>query len=98
MFTKKYALLFVVSLSLMVSLDCSSITLIRIKELKKVEAHIDSLQMNLVARQDELIREQKSQNELLRLIRADQQVRFDEMGQKMNNQPFVTCQILCVPN
>lgn len=85
MFTKKYAIVLVVSLSLMASLDCSSITLIRIKELKKVEARIDSLQMSLVARQDELMREQKSQNELLRLIRADQQVRFDEMGQKITS-------------
>jgi TolA-binding protein len=71
--------------SVILFLNCSSITLLRTKELKQVEARVDSLQVKLVARQEEVLREQKSQNELLRLIRADQQVRFDEMGQKITS-------------
>jgi TolA-binding protein len=59
--------------------------MLRIKELKQVEAHIDSLQSKLGSQQEEMLKEQKSQNELLRLIRADQQVRFDEMGQKVSS-------------
>jgi TolA-binding protein len=65
--------------------DCSSITMVRIKELKQIQARVDSLQANLMARQEEMLKEQKGQNELLRLIRADQQVRFDEMGQKISS-------------
>ena len=76
---------FALCISFMLSMNCSSITMLRIQELKQVEAHIDSLQASLVSRQEELLKEQKSQNELLRLIRADQQVRFDEMGQKITS-------------
>jgi TolA-binding protein len=82
---KKYMLLFLLCSSIILSPDCSSITMLRIKELKQVQARIDSLQLNLVSRQEEMLKEQKSQNELLRLIRADQQVRFDEMGQKITS-------------
>jgi tol-pal system protein YbgF len=63
-------------------MGCSSITLLRIQELKQVEAHVDSLKAELTERQALLEKEQKSQNELLRLIRADMQVRFEELGQK----------------
>jgi tol-pal system protein YbgF len=62
---------------------CSSITLIRIKELKQVEYRVDSLKTELSDTQEELLKEQKAQSELLRLIRADQQVRFDAMEQKV---------------
>ena len=64
---------------------CSSITLIRIKELKQVESRVDSLNAALSSTQQELLKGQKNQDELLRLIRADQQVRFDEMGQKISS-------------
>src|SRR5271157_565687 len=63
--------------------SCSSITLIRIQELKQVEAHVDSLKAQVAAQQEQLLTEQKNQDELLRLIRADMQVRFEELGQKI---------------
>ena len=63
--------------------SCSSITLIRIQELKQVEAHVDSLKAMVDSEQQALRNEEKSQNELLRLIRADMQVRFEELGQKI---------------
>jgi TolA-binding protein len=65
--------------------SCSSITLLRTRELKQVEAHVDSLKADLAARDELLQTEQKSQNELLRLIRADMQVRFEELGQKVSS-------------
>jgi tol-pal system protein YbgF len=83
MMTKKYLLIILVGAASVLQTGCSSITMLRVKELKQLEARVDSLQARLVARQEEMLREQKSQNELLRLIRADQQVRFDEMGQKV---------------
>jgi TolA-binding protein len=63
--------------------SCSSITLIRIQELKQVEAHVDSLKAMVDSEQQALRNEEKSQNELLRLIRADMQVRFEELDQKI---------------
>jgi tol-pal system protein YbgF len=64
---------------------CSSITLLRIQELKQVEAHVDSLKIDLASLEQEVIKEQKNQSEVLRLMRADQQVRFDELGQKISS-------------
>jgi TolA-binding protein len=64
---------------------CSSITLLRIKELQNVETHIDSLKADLASQQAILHQEQKNQDELLRLVRADMQVRFEELSQKFSS-------------
>jgi TolA-binding protein len=64
---------------------CSSITLLRIQELKQVQTRVDSLRAEVAARDELLQKEEKSQNELLRLIRADMQVRFEELGQKVSS-------------
>jgi TolA-binding protein len=71
--------------ALFLSSGCSSITYLRIKELKEVETRVDSLKAVISLQQEELLKEQKAQNELLRLMRADQQVRFDEIGQKITS-------------
>jgi TolA-binding protein len=65
--------------------SCSSLTLLRIQELKQVEAHVDSLKAEVAAQNEQLQIEQKNQNELLRLIRADMQVRFEDLGQKISS-------------
>ena len=64
---------------------CSSITLLRVQELKEVQTRVDSLRAEVAAREDLLQKEEKSQNELLRLVRADMQVRFEELGQKVSS-------------
>jgi TolA-binding protein len=64
---------------------CSSITLLRVQELKEVQARVDSLRAEVATREDILQKEAKSQNELLRLVRADMQVRFEELGQKVSS-------------
>jgi TolA-binding protein len=64
---------------------CSSLTLLRIKELQQVEAHVDSARTDLSAQQAALHQEQKNQDELLRLIRADMQVRFEELSQRFSS-------------
>ncbi len=66
-----------------ITTGCSSITLLRIKELKAVESRVDSLKSQLALQQETMLKELRNQNELLRLIRADQQVRFEELGQKI---------------
>jgi len=63
---------------------CSNITMLRIAELKQVEVHVDSLKADLAAKQEAVQQEQKNQNDLLRLIRADMQVRFEELSQKFS--------------
>jgi hypothetical protein len=72
-------------LSINFLMGCSSITLLRIQELKQVEAHVDSLNLQMTALEQEVIKEQKNQSDVLRLMRADQQVRFDEVGQKISS-------------
>ncbi len=49
-----------------------------------VQARVDSLHSELSQMQKQMLEEQKSQSELLRLIRADQQVRFNEIDRKVS--------------
>lgn len=63
---------------------CANITLLRIEELKQVQAHVDSLKIEMTALQEKIIKEQKQQSEMLRLIRADQQVSFAEFERNLS--------------
>jgi len=72
-----------VCLLAILSAGCSSITVLRIAELKQVEARIDSVNAVCTAKLDASMQEQKSQTELLRLVRADMQLRFEEAIQKV---------------
>jgi TolA-binding protein len=59
--------------------SCSTITTLRIEELKVVEAHVDSLGTKLNRKIDSL---EQRQNDVLRAMRADQQVRFGELEKR----------------
>jgi TolA-binding protein len=61
---------------------CSSITVLRTKELNAVR---DSLRLELDAVQKKIVDEQLTQSEMLRLIRADLQVRFSELEKKISD-------------
>jgi hypothetical protein len=61
---------------------CSNVTMLRTKELKLVKESVDSLHEELSFMQGRMMEEQKAHTELLRLMRADQQVRFNEIRQK----------------
>jgi TolA-binding protein len=63
---------------------CSNITTLRIAELKQVQAHVDSLKTELADLQERILSEQQKQSDILRQIRADQQVRFTEIEQSVN--------------
>jgi TolA-binding protein len=61
---------------------CSSITLLRTQELRDVR---DSLRTEIDALQKKIGDEQLTQSEMLRLIRADLQVRFSELEKKVSD-------------
>ncbi len=63
---------------------CSNITLLRVEELKQVQAHVDSLKLEITLLQEKLLKEQHKQEEMLRLIRADQQIRFSELERNIS--------------
>ena len=58
---------------------CANIAVLRVQEIKALESHVDSLCAELAALQQKMMEEEKKQNELLRLMRADQQVHFAEI-------------------
>jgi TolA-binding protein len=60
--------------------SCSTITMLRIEELKAVEAHVDTLGTKLTRKIDSL---EQRQNDVLRAMRADQQVRFGEVEKRL---------------
>jgi len=74
--------LFVVLLAL--TTGCSHLTVLRVQELRDVSAHVDSLGARLDSTQQQLLALQKEQQEIVRLIRADQQVRFAELGRQID--------------
>ncbi len=63
---------------------CSNVTMLRTQELKLVKQSVDSLSNELKATQNKILEEQKAHAEMLRLIRADQQVRFNEIDRKVS--------------
>ncbi|MBD3318151.1 MAG: tetratricopeptide repeat protein [Chitinivibrionales bacterium] len=63
---------------------CSHITMLRTEELRQVRAHVDSLRNDVVKNQERIVKVQEKQSELLRLIRADQQVRFSELDHSLS--------------
>ena len=59
-------------------------TLLRTRELRAVQSQVDSLRIELTTLQKAMHEEQKNQSEIVRLIRADQQLRFSELDQKVS--------------
>jgi len=62
---------------------CSNLTMLRTQELRNVQTKIDSLATVMVDLQSKIAEEQKVQGEMIRLLRADQQIRFNEINQKV---------------
>ena len=81
-----FRILMFVALGLMLTLTsgCSSVTLLRVKELKEVQNRVDSLSAALLSVQEQMLREQKQQSEMVRLMRADQQMYYDDLGRKIS--------------
>lgn len=62
---------------------CSNLTMLRTAELRSVQTRIDSLSVVMTGLQNKIIEEQKAQSDLLRSLRADQQIRFNEIDRKV---------------
>ncbi|NLD95180.1 MAG: tetratricopeptide repeat protein [Fibrobacter sp.] len=62
---------------------CSNVTMLRTAELRSIQTRVDSLSVVITGLQNQIIEEQKSQSELLRSLRADQQIRFNEIDRKV---------------
>jgi tol-pal system protein YbgF len=69
-----------VLLSLLLLESCSYVTVLRTREITAVQ---DTLRTQIAALDKKITDQQTEQNELLRQIRADQQVRFSELDQKI---------------
>lgn len=63
---------------------CTNLTMLRTQEIRAVKTQVDSLQAELIQMKQNLIEEQKNQTEVLRLIRADLQIRFNELDRKVS--------------
>jgi TolA-binding protein len=72
-----------VSVSLVMFTGCSNMTMLRTAELRAVQTRVDSLSVVMAGLQNKIIEEQKAQGELLRSLRADQQIRFNEIDRKV---------------
>lgn len=79
---KKIIALMVMTCTVASFQGCSSITLLRTQELRDVR---DTLRVEMEALQKKIADEQLTQSEMLRLIRADQQVRFSELDKKISD-------------
>ncbi len=81
----KKKVVLVVAIALFAGLNgCSHMTVLRVQELKAVQSRVDSLHAELTTMQTKLLEEQKTNGEMLRLLRADQQVRFNEIDRKVS--------------
>jgi tol-pal system protein YbgF len=81
---KRVAVAAALGAALSLQSGCSHITMLRTEELRQVQAHVDSLRTEVVRNQEQIVQVQEKQSELLRLIRADQQVRFGELGHNLS--------------
>jgi tol-pal system protein YbgF len=62
---------------------CAHITMLRTEELRQVQAHVDSLNAEIARAHVAIVKNQKRESELLRMIRADMQVRFGELDRRI---------------
>jgi TolA-binding protein len=81
---KKVFLPVVLLFALLQFQGCANLTMLRTQELREVKAQVDSLQSELTEMQKKILEEQKNQSEVLRLLRADLQIRFNELDRKVS--------------
>ncbi len=65
-------------------MGCSNLTMLRTQELRAIQTKVDSLSNEMTGLQKKVLEEQKSQSEMIRLLRADQQIRFNELDRKVS--------------
>lgn len=75
---------FCIAVVVLFTMGCTNITMLRIAELKQVQAHVDYLKNELAVLQERILVEQQKQSEVLRQMRADQQLRLAELERSVN--------------
>lgn len=70
--------------AILLGAGCTNMTMLRTQELRAVQSKVDSLHTDLKALQTRMYEEQKTQSEIIRLMRADQQLRFGELDRKIS--------------
>lgn len=63
-------------------IGCAPFTILSTREIRAVQAHVDSLGARLTVMQEKLLKEELTQEEMLRLIRAYEEVHFNEIDLK----------------
>lgn len=76
--------IFVLFLIISLFSGCSHITILRIEEIKAVEAKVDSLRVEIAELKGKLESEVTGQSEILRQVRADQKMGFSDVDRKMS--------------
>jgi len=74
----------VVAALLLTGTGCTNMTMLRTEELRAVQHHVDSLRTEMVTLQQKMYDEQKNLTEIIRLIRADQQMKFGDIDRKVS--------------
>jgi septal ring factor EnvC (AmiA/AmiB activator) len=77
---KSIIIIAIAALSMSMAPGCSHLTVLRTRE---IHATQDTLKMEIAALEKKISEQQEQQAELLRLIRADQQVRFNELEKRV---------------
>jgi len=78
---RRYPLLFIGMALFLFDAGCSTMTMLRTQELRAIQSSVDSLRTDLTV----LRKAVSEQTEIVRLIRADQQLRFSELDRKVSN-------------
>lgn len=63
---------------------CTNMTMLRTKELRAVQTRVDSLGTEMITLQKQMYDEQKNLTEVIRLMRADQQMKFSDLDRKVS--------------
>lgn len=64
-------------------MGCANVAVLRVQEIKAMEAHMDTLFHEVKSLQQKVLDNEKKQDEMLRLIRADQQLHFAEIERRV---------------
>ena len=69
---------------LLAGTGCTNMTMLRTRELRAVQSRVDSLGTEMVTLQQKMYDEQKNLTEVIRLMRADQQMKFGDIDRKVS--------------
>ncbi len=75
---------FAVAALLLSGSGCTNMTMLRTQELRAIQTRVDSLGTEMITLQKQMYAEQKNLTEVIRLMRADQQMKFSDIDRKVS--------------